>query len=397
MKKLIAAVSAAVMLFGAVAGVTACGEDAGNGHEHVFDEGEITTAPTCTVEGIKTFRCTVEGCTESYTERVGKVDHIFTGAWVEVDEDLHAKKCANCDEVGEETEAHRFVEDSEKLIPATCHSDGKKTYVCEDCGAEKTEAITERPAHDFDNGEWVEAGEGHAKKCADCEAVDENIITHTYSETLEHNSDGHWQVCEDCGYKTEPVEHKWDEGTVTTPPAFMQDGEKTYTCTDCGETMTEAVDALTSANHAEEFTTTAENNPWGYGKMDVTGWDGDNFQYNLLPATGTTQDAYTGDGIEIKGGWLSGGGSYISYTVTADVTVKFDITAKQVDGGKRMDVRTVFGSEARYHGGYDGGNMAFSEEYTLSAGDTVYIVFTPKGEDEGFDQTDFTIEINKIA
>ena len=292
MKKFIAAISAAAMLLGAVSGLTACGGDA---HDHIWNDGEITSAPTCTQAGVKTFRCTVEGCTETYTETVDKLAHKFTGEWVEVDD-------------------------------------------------------------------------GHAKQCADCEAVDENVIAHT-----------------------------WDEGEVTTQPTFWQDGEKTFTCDDCGKTKTEPVAALTSASHAEEFTTTAENNSWGYGKMEVTGWDGDNFQYNLSPATGTTQDAYIGDGIEIKGGWLSGGGSYISYTVEADITVRIDITAKQVDGGKRMDVRTVLGNEARYHGEYDSGNMSFGEEYTLSAGDTVYIVFTPKGEDTGYEQTDFTVTINKIA
>ena len=51
MKKLIAAVAAAVMVLGAATGLSACGGDGGNGHEHVWNDGEITTLPTCAVAG----------------------------------------------------------------------------------------------------------------------------------------------------------------------------------------------------------------------------------------------------------------------------------------------------------------------------------------------------------
>lgn len=38
-------------------------------------------------------------------------------------------------------------------------------------------------------------------------------------------------------------EHKWDEGKITTPPTCTQEGEKTYTCEDCGKTKTEKIPA----------------------------------------------------------------------------------------------------------------------------------------------------------
>ncbi|OUP83271.1 hypothetical protein B5F07_11370 [Lachnoclostridium sp. An169] len=39
-------------------------------------------------------------------------------------------------------------------------------------------------------------------------------------------------------------DHQWDEGTVTEKPSCETQGEITYTCTVCGDTKTEAVDAL---------------------------------------------------------------------------------------------------------------------------------------------------------
>ena len=39
----------------------------------------------------------------------------------------------------------------------------------------------------------------------------------------------------------EPCEHEWDEGVVTTPATCKDEGVKTYTCSKCGETKTEAI------------------------------------------------------------------------------------------------------------------------------------------------------------
>ncbi len=43
---------------------------------------------------------------------------------------------------------------------------------------------------------------------------------------------------------TVSIGHDWDEGTVTTQPTCTDGGEKTFTCSVCGETKTEPVEAL---------------------------------------------------------------------------------------------------------------------------------------------------------
>ncbi|MEG0546462.1 MAG: hypothetical protein RR552_04650, partial [Oscillospiraceae bacterium] len=40
------------------------------------------------------------------------------------------------------------------------------------------------------------------------------------------------------------AEHKWDAGTITTEPTYTSDGVRTYICTVCGATKTEAVPML---------------------------------------------------------------------------------------------------------------------------------------------------------
>ena len=48
-------------------------------HEHTFDAGTITTEPTCTAEGVKTFVCTGAGCGEKKTEPVPALGHTDDG------------------------------------------------------------------------------------------------------------------------------------------------------------------------------------------------------------------------------------------------------------------------------------------------------------------------------
>ena len=52
--------------------------------------------------------------------------------------------------------------------------------------------------------------------------------------------------CQECGAlirseKLPKSEHTWDDGVVTTPPAPGKEGELTYTCGDCGDTVTEPI------------------------------------------------------------------------------------------------------------------------------------------------------------
>ena len=57
-------------------------------------------------------------------------------------------------------------------------------------------------------------------------------------------------TCTLCGAtKTQPVpadksKHEWNDGEITVPPTEEAEGEKTFTCTRCGETYTEVIDKL---------------------------------------------------------------------------------------------------------------------------------------------------------
>ena len=66
---------------------------------------------------------------------------------------------------------------------------------------------------------------------------------HTNSTYEKLDATNHNKVCSGCGQKTQEG-HKWNNGTVTTEPDHKNPGEKTYTCTSCGETKKEPVDQI---------------------------------------------------------------------------------------------------------------------------------------------------------
>ena len=73
--------------------------------EHKYDNGTITTPTTCEKEGIKTFKCTNNGCNETKTEPIPKTDHNYS--W-ETNGNSRTMKCS-CGETGITEECYNGV------------------------------------------------------------------------------------------------------------------------------------------------------------------------------------------------------------------------------------------------------------------------------------------------
>ena len=101
-----------------VEGKCECGESDPNyqpPHEHSYDGGVITTEPTCTAKGVKTFTCS---CGDSYTEDVDMIDHSYGEGVITTE--------------------------------PTCTAKGVKTFTCS-CGDSYTEDV-DMIDHSFVNG-----------------------------------------------------------------------------------------------------------------------------------------------------------------------------------------------------------------------------------------------------
>lgn len=178
-------------------------------HEHVWDEGTITTRPTCTTPGVKTYTCSV--CQKTKTEEIPATGH-------------------------QHTEVRNVKE-------ATCKEEGYTgdTY-CTDCGEKLSSGEpTAKKAHDWDEGKVT------------TEATCKNTGVKTYT-------------CNNCSEtKTEVIpmtDHIWDNGKVTTKPSCITPGIKTYTCTVCQKTKIEEIPATghqhTEVRNVKEATCTKE-------------------------------------------------------------------------------------------------------------------------------------------
>ena len=162
---------------------------------HTWDNGTVTTEPTETTPGVRTFTCAVCGATKT--------------------------------EVIPATGAHTFV--FTKNVAPSCTEAGYDLYTCRDCGASEQRNVKPALGHKWDSGTVT------------AEPTEKDPGTMTYTCTV-------------CGQtKTEvipatgPHAHVWDEGTVTVAPTETTPGVRTYTCTVCGQTRTEIIPATGSA------------------------------------------------------------------------------------------------------------------------------------------------------
>lgn len=125
---------------------------------HTWDAGTVTTVATCKTKGVKTFKCTVEGCTETKTEEIAidANNHVNTEVLNAKDATCTEKgytgdtHCKDCDTTvtGTDIAATGHKWDSGKVTKEpTVSAEGVKTFTCVNsgCNETKTEAIAKLP------------------------------------------------------------------------------------------------------------------------------------------------------------------------------------------------------------------------------------------------------------
>ena len=178
---------------------------------HNWGEGEVTTQPTHTANGERTYTCE---CGATKTESVDKLTAHAYGEWEKVDDSTHKRTCI-CGDI--QTEEHGW-DGGEVTTQPTHTANGEKTYTCE-CGATKTEAVDKLTAHAY--GEWEKVDDSTHKRTCACG-----------SEEIDNHSYGEW--------------------TVTKEATATEKGEKTKSCV-CGHTVTEEIPATgTSSGNENE-------------------------------------------------------------------------------------------------------------------------------------------------
>ena len=217
---------------------------------HVWGNGVVTTAPTETTPGVRTFTCS--GCGDIREETIpatGAHDYQFT-----------------------------------KNVAPTCTDGGYDLYTCSGCGATERRNLTDAAGHKWDGGTVTTAPTETTPgvrtfTCSGCGQTRTEAIPATgahdyrFTKTVDPTcTDGGYDLytCSGCGATekrnlTDAAGHKLDGGTVTTAPTETTPGVRTFTCTVCGQTRTEAIPATGAS------TCTGGPSCPSYGLHDVAG------------------------------------------------------------------------------------------------------------------------------
>lgn len=237
--------------------------------DHIAAFTDTVVAPTCTEQGYTHHVCTVKGCTYAPVDDtyVAATDH----TWVNTqtlpptctEQGTAFYKCSACGATRTEKIAPLGHDLSRcDLKPAaTCTQPGRAVGTCARCGVQIDEVIPAK-GHDYSYAETSVAPTctepGHYKgTCPTCGKDYDDVVPalgHDWGEWVTSieptvSTVGYrYHICnrDGCGYREgEDIPklhtHTWDAGVVTQKPTAAEPGVRTYTCTVCGQTRTEAI------------------------------------------------------------------------------------------------------------------------------------------------------------
>ena len=239
--------------------------------DHIAAFTDTVVAPTCTEQGYTHHVCTVKGCPYDAVDDtyVAATDHTWVNTQTNpptcTEKGTQFYKCSVCGATRTEKIAPLGHDLSRcDLQPAaTCTQPGRAVGTCARCGVQIDEVIPAK-GHDYSYAETSVAPTctepGHYKgTCPTCGKDYDDVVPalgHDWGEWVTSieptvSTVGYrYHICnrDGCGYREgEDIPklhtHTWDAGVVTQKPTAAEPGVRTYTCTVCGQTRTEAIPA----------------------------------------------------------------------------------------------------------------------------------------------------------
>ena len=238
--------------------------------DHVHSYQEVSrTAPTCTEDGVTTYRC--ETCGDTYTETTPATGHSYTAAVTAptcTEKGYTTYTCTACGDHYTANEVAALGHDyAETTVPATCTENGSVTHTCTRCGNSYTETLP-ATGHTYTvSGSEATCTEG-GKTVHTC-----TVCGDTYTETTPALGHDYKAVvtsptCTEKGYTTytcatcgdhytadEVAALGHDYKAVVTAPTCTEEGYTTYTCATCGDHYT--ADEVAALGHDYEAVVTA--------------------------------------------------------------------------------------------------------------------------------------------
>lgn len=236
---------------------------------------------TCTLEGFDDNKCQRCGITErKKTEPLGHTfNYVSDGNATCTTDGTKSATCIRCPEKSTVADVgsklpHKYTKYYSN-DNADCTKNATEYAICDlGCGSKDVREVANTAlGHDLKTLEGKAAtctstGLTEGKKCDRCKeiVVPQELIPvkpHNYEievvtqPTCSTAGSANYK-CKDCshaytGEVAATGNHKWDNGTVTSPVSCEEDGEKTYKCGTCNETKTEKLNRL-GHSYATEFT-----------------------------------------------------------------------------------------------------------------------------------------------
>lgn len=230
---------------------------------HNWDEGTVTTRPSCGNDGIMTYACQDAGCNETAQFTISRSDrHKFGKASITTEatcsqSGIESRECEVCGyvlekDLGINPDNHNFI--VQEYTEPTCQREGYRDQICADCQYEEKGTL---PAVEHSFGDYVEdiepfcEEEGsrsrHCKWYSECGATTDSeaipALEHVWKKTgvkstdcLENNRNIY--VCAECTkmrYTVASTYGPHDYVTTIRKATFTAGGYEKKECSKCGD------------------------------------------------------------------------------------------------------------------------------------------------------------------
>ena len=234
----------------------------------------------------------------------------------------------------------------------TCTEAGFTTYTCDRCGDEYSDGWTDALSHDWDEGvvtkQPTETIQGErtftCTRCGETRAESIPVKEHVHAYTAAVTA----PTCTELGYTIHTcacgdsyvdtavpaLGHDWDAGVITKEATESEQGERTFTCTRCGEKKTEAIPVKEHVHHYIEIKTAPTCTEVGYSVFTCS--CGRSYKGDEVPALGHDFQ----DGVCTRCG--AEDPDYVD-PITAKAALQAMITtAEEIDTSKYTDDSVAF-------------------------------------------------------
>jgi hypothetical protein len=336
--------------------------------------------PTCTEQGYTKHTCT--RCDDSYTDNVTEalghnyVELSRTEATCTESGQI-ISKCTRCGDTQTEELPALGHDYKPEVVEPTCTEQGYTKHICSRCDDSYTDNETPALGHDYE-------AEVIAPTC-----TEQGYTKHTCSRCDESYTDN----------ETPALGHIWDDGVVTKEPTLNEKGEKTFICTVCGATKTEAMDQLVEQDVF--FTVPSVSIVYGKNFNTVIN-QAYNFSENGGALTYTSSDETVAT-VDSQGKVTVLGAGKTTITVTAatvpyvyaETAASYQLTVNKAQlTVTAQNATIVYGTEAANNGYTVTGLVAGETAEQVLSGEAVY---TYDGYQQGSDVGEYAITITGLT